>query len=62
MNQEFTYWQDGDVFVGYLNEFPDYSTQGEDLEDLKDHLRDLYKEFTSGTLPGVRRVGQLEIA
>ena len=62
MNQEFIYWQDGDVFVGYLNEFPDYSTQGEDLEDLRDHLRDLYKEFTSGTLPGVRRVGQLEIA
>ena len=47
---------------GYLNEFSDYWTQAEDLDDLKDHLRDLYKEFTSGALPGVRRVGQLEIA
>ena len=26
----FTYWQDGDFWLGYLDEFPDYVTQGED--------------------------------
>ncbi len=62
MCSKFTYWQDGDFFVGYLNEYPDYWTQGVDLEDLKAHLTDLYKEFTSGDLPGVRRVAELEIA
>ena len=62
MRSEFTYWEDGDFFVGYLNEFPDYWTQGVDLDDLKEHLVDLYKDLTSGDLPGIRRVGELEVA
>jgi len=62
MRSEFTYWQDGEFYVGYLNEFPDYSTQGVDIEDLKAHLLDLYKEFTSGAIPGVRRVAELDLA
>ena len=32
----YTYWQDGDAWLGYLDEFPDYLTQGESLADLKD--------------------------
>ncbi len=62
MTQEFTYWEEGDQFIGYLNEFPDYWTQGSDFEDLKDHLRDLYQELTGGEIPAVRRHGQLEVA
>jgi predicted RNase H-like HicB family nuclease len=31
----FTYWQSDDHLVGYLDEYPDYMTQGESLEDLK---------------------------
>jgi predicted RNase H-like HicB family nuclease len=34
-SKDFTYWHDGDHWVGYLDEFPDYWTQGESLEDLK---------------------------
>lgn len=62
MRSQFTYWQDGDHFIGFLNEFPDYWTQGIDLDDLKEHLKDLYGEFTSGNLEGVRRVAELELA
>src|SRR5258708_805853 len=43
----FTYWQDGDAWLGYLDEFPDYRTQGESLEDLKAHLADLHRDLTS---------------
>lgn len=57
----YVYWQDGDFWLGYLEEFPDYQTQGESLEDLKDHLRDLYDDLTSGSIPGVRRVAELEV-
>ncbi len=32
-----------------------YWTQGETLHDLKDHLRDLYNDLTSGQIPGIRR-------
>ena len=37
-------------------------TQGEDLEDLKNHLRDLYRDLTSGQIPSVRRVAELEVS
>ena len=57
-----TYWQDGDAWLGYLDEFPDYLTQGESLEDLKAHLVDLYRDLTSGEIPSVRRRAELEVA
>ena len=58
----FVYWQEDDAWIGYLQEFPDYWTQGETLADLKDHLRDLHRDLTSGELPGVRRVDELDVA
>lgn len=58
----FVYWQDGDAWLGYLEEYPDYQTQGTSLEDLKDHLRDLWSDITSGHVPAIRRVGQLDVA
>ena len=58
----FVYWQDGDWWIGYLEEFPDYKTQGEDLEDLKAHLLDLYRDLSSGEIPHLRRVGRLVVA
>jgi len=59
---KFVYWQDGDWWLGYLEEFPDYKTQGEDLDDLKAILLDLYRDLTSGEIPHVRRVGELVVA
>lgn len=58
----FTFWQDGDDWIGFLDEFPEYITQGSSLEDLKVHLLDLHKDLTSGAIPNVRRHAQLEIA
>ena len=58
----FIYWQDGDWWLGYLEEFPDYKTQGESLEDLRVHLLDLYRDLTSGDIPAVRRRGELAFA
>ena len=62
MKATFTYWQDGDFFLGYLDEYPDYETQGESLDDLKAHLLDLYKDLSTDAIPGVRRRGELVIA
>jgi hypothetical protein len=36
--------------------------QGETLEELKLNLRDIYKELTSGRIPCVHHVAELEIA
>ncbi len=58
----YIYWQDGNFWLGYLEEYPDYMTQGESLEDLKDHLRDLHKDLSEGLIPNARRIGELQIA
>ncbi len=58
----FTYWQQDGAWLGFLEEYPDYWTQGESLEDLKEHLLDLYRDLTSGVVPAVRRRGDLEVA
>ncbi len=57
--RKFTYYQEEDMWIGWLEEFPDYRTQGETLDELKDNLKDIYDEVTSGRIPCVRRVGEL---
>lgn len=59
--RKYVYWQEDGMWVGYLEEYPDYMTQGETLEDLKENLIDVYKDLTSGDIPHVRRVAELEI-
>jgi hypothetical protein len=41
--------------------YPDYWTQGQSLEDLESHLRDLYQDLTSGEIPGVRKLAELSL-
>jgi len=59
---KYIYWQDEDMWLGYLEEYPDYWTQGETIEELEENLRDIYRELTSGSIPCVRRVAELEVA
>ncbi len=59
---KYTYWQDGEMWLGYLEEYPDYWTQGETIEELEEDLRDILRELTSGAIPGVRRVGELQLS
>jgi len=58
----FVYWKSNQFWLGYIQDYPDYWTQGETLDDLKDHLRDLYLELTSGQIPDIRKVDELVIA
>ena len=47
---------------GYLDMYPDYMTQGTSLDDLKEHLLDLYSDLSSGAIPAVRQHAELEVA
>lgn len=40
----YTYWQDESMWLGYLDKYPDYITQGETYEELKENLKDIYSE------------------
>jgi len=57
----YVYWQDGEMWLGHLEEFPDYMTQGQSLAELQENLKDIHHELTSGKLPGVRRVADLPV-
>ena len=56
------FWQEEDAWIGYLEDYPDYRTQGESLADLKEHLKDLYHDIASGQIPGIRKVEELTIS
>jgi len=60
--KKYIYWQDEDTWLGYLEEYPDYMTQGETIQELEENLRDIYKELSSGNISCVRRVAELEVA
>ena len=59
--KKFIYYQEDDMWIGWLEEFPDCRTQGETLDDLRENLKDIYEELMSGGIPHVRRVGELVI-
>jgi predicted RNase H-like HicB family nuclease len=57
----FVYYQENDIWVGWLEDYPDYRTQGFSLDELKENLKDLHQTLTSGEIPHVRKVGELII-
>ena len=59
---KYIYWQDGEMFIGYLEEYPDYWTQGNTIEELEENLRDISLEITSGNIPCVRKVAELVLS
>lgn len=63
MITKITYWKERDGrYLGFLNAYPDHWTQGDDLKDLKEQLRDLYQTFTTEEIPGIRKEEELEVA
>jgi len=58
----YKYCQDGEFWFGYLEEYPDYMTQGTSLEELKENLADLYKELNSGSIPSIIKADELDIS
>ena len=60
--KKYIYYQDGDMWIGWLEEYPDYRTQGESFEELEENLRDIYADLSSGDIPYVHRVGELRVA
>jgi len=59
---KFTFWQDAEFFLGYLNDYPDYQTQAYSKDELLENLKDLLKDLESGEIPFIRKVEELAIA
>jgi len=54
-HQEENYW------VGWLEDYPDYRSQGKTLDELKENLTDIYKDLNSGEIAHVRKRGEIVV-
>lgn len=59
---KFTYWKDGEYFLGFLNDYPDYQTQAMSKQELLSNLKDLLADLESGEVPYIRKVEELVVA
>lgn len=48
MKIKYHYWHEDDFWLGYIEEYPDYMTQGETIEELKENLKDIYRDLKVG--------------
>ena len=64
MELEYTYWQDGAFFVGFLNNYPEDSTQGVSLAELEEALKEIYeiKQEEKKHLETIRKTGIIKIS
>ena len=58
---KFIFYQENELWVGWLEEYPDYRTQGTTLDELKENLKDIYEDLSSGKIPHARKVGELAV-
>ena len=53
--------QDG-WFIGHIQEYPDYETQGGTLEELKINLLDIYHDISNGLVSDAEPYKVLDVA
>ena len=56
------YKQEKGWYVGHLQEYPDYESQGKTMEELKENLIDIYKDIEKGLVPDAVPFQILEVA
>lgn len=59
---QYTFWQDGEFFIGYLNEYPDYETQAYSKEELIENLKSLLTDLKTGEIPFIKKVEEFAVA
>ena len=58
----FTYWRNGKFYIGLLNQYPDYQTQGMTKSELTENLKDLLTGIESREVSYIRKVEELLVA
>lgn len=59
---KFTWWKTEQFYLGYLNEYPDYMTQGVSKEELVENLKSLLDDIESNEIPYIRKTETLMVA
>ena len=62
MKINIVYKEEEGWFVGHIQEYPDYESQGKTLEELRDNLIDIYDDIKEGLVPDAEPFQILEVA
>ena len=57
-----TSWKDNDFYVGYLNDYPDYRSQGYSKEELVENLKELLQDIEFDEVPYIRSIEEMVVA
>ena len=56
------YKKEKEWFIGHIQEYPDYASQGKTLEELKENLLEIYSDIENGLVPDAEPFQVLEVA
>ena len=56
------YMKKNDWFIGHIQEYPDYESQGKSLDELKENLIEIYKDIHQGLIPEAEAFQLMEVA
>jgi predicted RNase H-like HicB family nuclease len=62
MELKYSYVMDDGFYVGHLDDYPEYTTQGENKEDFEKSLLEIFGWIQDGTLEVKEHKGVLEVA
>jgi predicted RNase H-like HicB family nuclease len=62
MKTNIVFKEENGWFVGHIQEYPDYESQGKTLDELKENLLDIYEDIKKGLVPDAKPYQLLEVA
>ncbi len=55
------YKEEDGWYIGHIQQYPDYESQGKTLEELKENLLDIFNDIINGLVPDVKPSNVLEL-
>ncbi|WP_089724949.1 type II toxin-antitoxin system HicB family antitoxin [Candidatus Thiosymbion oneisti] len=61
MKLNIVYKKEKEWFIGHIQEYPDYESQGKTIDELKENLIEIYNDVQKGLVPDVESFRLLEV-
>ena len=62
MKLNIVYKKEKEWFIGHVQEYPDYESQGKTMDELKENLIEIYHDINKGLVPDAEPFQLLEVA
>jgi predicted RNase H-like HicB family nuclease len=62
MKLNIVYKKEKEWFIGHIQEYPDYESQGKTMDELKENLIEIFNDINKGLVPDAEPFQLLEVA